>query len=138
MQIVPLMDWRQDYSVEIRSIDHQHRKIIDLINQLEQAARTSEELKAVGSVLSELLSYTRYHFKSEEALMQKCDYPALASHKAEHQALVRRVSEFQGKYEAGKLTDAHDLANFLMGWLESHILETDKKYGPYLVGKGIR
>ena len=132
------MSWRKDYSVNIISIDKQHHKMIDLINQLEDGAKAHQAPKTMGSVVSELLSYTKNHFKTEEALMRKYDYPGFASHKAEHQMLVKRVAEFQGKFKAGTLTDIHDLANFLMGWLEGHILGTDKKYSPYLVEKGVR
>ncbi len=132
------MNWREHYSVGIISIDKQHQKMIDLINQLEDVAGTHQASAILASVLSELVSYTRNHFKTEEALMEKYKYPDCASHKVEHQMLVKRVEEFQRKLETGALTDVHDLANFLMGWLESHILGTDKKYGPYLVEKGVR
>jgi hemerythrin len=132
------MNWREEFSVGITSIDRQHQKMIDLINQLEDGARTHQESKTMRSVLSELLSYTRSHFKTEEALMRTYKYPGYAQHKVEHQTLVNRVADFRRKFEAGMLTDAHDLASFLMGWLEGHILGTDKKYGPYLIEKGVR
>jgi hemerythrin len=132
------MHWREDYSVNIISIDQQHRRMIDLINQLHDAVRTNQEKKTLGSVLSQLFSYTKNHFKTEEALMRAYKYPALESHKVEHQILVKRVTDFRKKFETGTLTDAFDLVNFLMGWLEGHILGTDKKYSPFLVGKGVR
>ncbi len=133
-----VMNWREDFSVDIASVDKQHKKIIELINRLEDAASTHLEAKTVDAVLSELLTYTRNHFKDEETLMQKYLYPGLETHRAEHEALVNRVLEFRRKFDAGKLTDVHDLANFLMGWLEGHILGTDKKYSPYLADKGVR
>jgi hemerythrin-like metal-binding protein len=131
------MNWHDEYSVNIASINQQHQKMIDLINQLEDAATTHQELKVLGSVLSELLSHTKNHFKTEETLMTRYDYPGLALHRVEHETLVNRVVDFERKFEVGKLTDVHELVNFLMGWLEGHILGTDKKYGPYLVQKGV-
>ena len=132
------MNWSEEYSVDIISLDLQHQRIIELINQLERGAGMHQETKALGSVLSELLSYTKTHFKTEEALMRAHKYPGLASHEVEHRLLVNRVTEFRKKFEAGKLTDVYELVSFLEGWLESHILGTDKKYTPYLSGKGIR
>jgi hemerythrin-like metal-binding protein len=132
------MYWREELSVGITSIDRQHQKLIELINELEKAARTRQESKTLDSVLSELWFYTENHFKTEEALMQKYNYPGLKSHKVEHQALMNRVADFRRKFENGTLTDVHDLANFLMGWLEGHILVTDKKYSPHLVGSRVR
>lgn len=133
-----LMNWREEFSVGITSIDRRHQRMIDLINQLEHGARTHEESKTMRSVLSELFSYTRNHFKTEEALMRAYKYAGYASHRVEHQTLVKRVEDFRRKFEAGTLKDAHDLASFLMGWLEGHILGADKKYGPYLTEKGVR
>ncbi len=132
------MNWRDEFSVGITSIDRQHRRMIELINRLEDGVRTHQEKKNMHSVLSELVSYTRNHFKTEEALMKTYKYPGYVQHRVEHQSLVKRVVEFRRKFEAGTLTDAHDLASFLMGWLEGHILGTDKKYGPYLVEKRVR
>ena len=132
------MNWREDYSVNIVSIDKQHRRMIELINQLHDSVTPKQEKEMLGSVLSQLVSYTKNHFKTEEALMRTYKYPGLEAHKAEHQTLVKRVAGFRKRYEAGKLTDVFDLSSFLMGWLEGHILGTDKKYSPYLVAKGVR
>ena len=132
------MEWREEFSVGIASIDRQHQRMIELINQLEEGVRTHQESKTVRSVLSELVTYTTNHFRTEEALMKSYKYPGYAQHRVEHETLVDRVNDFRRKFESGTLTDAHDLASFLMGWLESHILGTDKSYGPYLVEKGVR
>lgn len=132
------MHWRDEFSVKIESIDRQHRQLIDLINQLEEGAKQHEALNTLSSVLSDLKLYTTQHFRTEETLMQKYNYPGYASHRSEHQTLIKRIQEFQGRFEAGKLVHVDELANFLMGWLEGHILATDKRYSPYLVERGVR
>jgi hemerythrin HHE cation binding domain-containing protein len=62
--------------------------------------------------------------------------PGTQAHKGEHKALVEQVLEFQKDFEAGKPGVAVALMQFLQKWLCHHIMETDKKYGPFLNEKG--
>ena len=64
--------------------------------------------------------------------------PDLAAHKKEHVGLTDQVLEVQKKYKAGSTsTLSLEVLNFLKNWLIKHIQGTDKKYGPYLNGKGV-
>jgi hemerythrin len=132
-----LMNWKEEYSVKVASIDQQHKKLVELINQLHDAMRAQKGRETIGKVLSELVSYTQSHFKSEETLMQTHKYPALEAHKLEHHMLVKKVSDFQKEVDSGKVTVTIDVMNFLRDWLQNHILGTDKKYSGFFVEKGV-
>ena len=64
-------------------------------------------------------------------------YPELGAHQAEHKALVEQVLKFQEDFQADKPGVAVALMQFLQKWLCHHIMETDKRYGPFLNEKGI-
>jgi hemerythrin-like metal-binding protein len=60
-------------------MDNQHRQLVDLLNQLENAMAKGKGKELVGKILSELIRYTQTHFSSEELLMLKHGFPDLGT-----------------------------------------------------------
>jgi hemerythrin len=48
------------------------------------------------------------------------------------------VLELEAQFKQGRVTLSLDTGTFLKNWLSSHLLGTDKKYGPFLNERGIR
>lgn len=134
---MPLMEWTQDLSVDISSIDNQHKKLISLINQLHEARLQGRGKEMVGETLTALIDYTRTHFSFEEKLFDTHGYPASASHKEEHLKLIDQVLDYKNDFAKGDLTLSTDLMIFLKDWLRNHILGVDKKYTEFLKSKGV-
>jgi hemerythrin len=132
------MSWKDEYSVKVASIDQQHKKLIDLLNQMYDGLRAQKGKDTVGRVLNELVQYTATHFQNEEQLMQSYKYPHFEAHKLEHQILVKKVVDFQTGFHAGTTSASIEVMNFLRDWLNSHILGTDKQYVPHFVSKGVK
>ncbi len=133
-----LINWNTNYSVGIAEIDDQHKKLIALINDLYDAMRRGNGKAALGRVLADLLDYTIYHFNAEERLFQKYAYPDFEEHKQMHDYLAEKVRQLKNEYEGGSPAITRDAMLFLSNWLNVHILEVDRKYGPFLNDKGIR
>ncbi len=133
-----LINWNTNYSVGIREIDDQHKKLISLINELYEAMRRGEGKAALGQVLGQMLDYTVYHFNSEERLFREYGYPDHEEHKQMHDYLSDNVRQLKAEYEAGSPAITRDAMLFLSNWLNVHILEVDKRYGPYLHSKGVQ
>ena len=91
----------------------------------------SEQLE----ILKKLADYTEFHFRYEQDLFDKFDYPETAEHVKIHENLVSQVLEFKSQFENGKASLTMDLMEFLTKWLKNHILETDKAYVPFLQEK---
>ena len=132
-----LLAWKEDFSVKVRQFDDQHRKLIELVNKLHDAMRQGKGAQVLNDVLSSLAAYTQTHFSDEERVMLQNRYPGFSDHKRSHDQLVARVRDFQREVEAGNATVSLGLMNFLKDWLLQHIQGVDRKYGPYLNGKGI-
>ena len=129
---MPIMNWNDNLSVGIDAMDTQHKKLVNLTNQLFDAMKQGKGKEVLEGVLSELVSYTQEHFSAEERLMQEHSYPALAGQKAQHQELLAQVSEFSNKLKAGELGISIDLCDFLQKWLKVHICKEDKQYGQHI------
>ncbi|MHB8578587.1 MAG: bacteriohemerythrin [Ignavibacteriaceae bacterium] len=132
-----LLNWSDEYSVKIKSIDQQHSKLVDLINQLHSAMKDGKGKEVIGKVINELISYTQVHFAHEESLMSKYSYPGYVKHKSLHDELVKQVLEIEKEIKSGKTVISQDILRFLKKWLVEHIVGTDKLYTAFMNSKGI-
>lgn len=132
-----LFPWSEAYCIKISLADTQHKKLVDLINDLHRAMITRTGKERLGKILSELVKYTEAHFKAEEGMLQANQYPGLMNQKAEHQRFTTTILDFQGKFERNELGLTIELMEFLKDWLVKHILSVDKEYVPFLHAKGV-
>ena len=132
------VEWKEDYSVGIKSIDDQHKKLLNLINQLQTAVDYSTGDQFEREALDELVNYTKTHFTFEEGLMKDNDYPDYEPHKAQHVKMIKKVEEVLAEYEKDHDTAMSNASEFLKDWLINHINGTDKEYSSYLIGKGVK
>ncbi len=121
--------WDDSYKTGIESIDIQHKKLVDLLNQLDESLNIGGDTRVVIKLLDELVEYTKYHFREEEKFMQSHQYhdKSFQEHQLVHQQFSEKIRNAQKACHANpdKVTD--ELLDFLVQWLINHILLTDKK-----------
>jgi hemerythrin len=132
-----MFEWKPEYSVHIGSIDGQHQNLFRIAGELYAAMSVGQGKAALSRILDRLVQYTAVHFAHEERLMRLHDYPDLAAHKVQHDALTRQVLAFQEEFDAGRSSMTVQLLHFLKDWLERHIAASDQKYAPYLRNKAV-
>jgi hemerythrin len=125
-QIAENLQWTPDLEIGISVIDNQHKRIVDYINELNNAIRTgsTEETRLT---LEGLLDYTITHFEFEEELQEKAGYPFLKAHQSVHQRFMKRIAAFRGRANNGE-DIANELLSMLRVWLVSHIMGDDRDY----------
>lgn len=133
-----LVTWDQSYSVSVRRMDEQHQKLFALINTLHEAMRQGKGQAVVQDTVRELAAYTVTHFRAEEELLRKANYPGLVAHRAEHQKYVAKVNQFAEDLKAGKNASSISVLGFLKDWLAEHIRRTDRSYSAYLNVQGVQ
>ncbi len=132
-----LINWNDSLSVNVKEIDLQHKKLVDMINELNEAMRIGKGKEALGKIINGLISYTATHFKNEEQYFEKLRYPDAANHKKEHIAFVKKVTDFKDGFEKNNLAVTMEVMSFLSDWLKNHIKGTDKKYSKFFNEKGL-
>jgi hemerythrin-like metal-binding protein len=130
------VDWKDEYSVGIESIDRQHKKLINLINMLQTSVDYSTGEEFEQECLAAVVDYTKTHFVYEEGLMSKYGYPDFEAHKAQHQKMIDKVNDILAAYEEHPERAMKDALDFLKQWLIRHINGTDKQYSEFLLSKG--
>jgi len=120
------LHWSSDLNTGIDVIDKQHKRIIDYLNELNDANETGDK-SATNHVLNELVDYTLTHFAFEEELQEKAGYPFIKAHKRVHEIFTKRVGEFQKRAASGEDV-APELLSMLKIWLVNHIKGDDADY----------
>lgn len=120
------LHWSSDLETGIEVIDSQHQRIVDYLNELNDANDIGNR-EATNHVLNELVDYTLTHFAFEEELQEKAGYPFLRAHKRVHEIFTKRVAEFQKRAATGENV-APELLSMLKIWLVNHIKGDDADY----------
>jgi hemerythrin len=118
--------WTSDLNTGIDVIDNQHQRIVDYINQMEDAI-ARQDRQAVGRLLDELVDYTLSHFAFEESLQEEAGYKFFKPHKAIHDTFAKRVARYQERHAAGEDV-ARQIYEMLCTWLVHHIKRDDMAY----------
>jgi hemerythrin len=131
------LTWSDSYSVGIAVLDEDHKRLLNLINQLQTAAHYHTGDTYEQESLGALVDYTRSHFQREEALMEQYGFPGLAAHRQQHQAMIDEVGKLVTAYAQDRDATIEKAISYLQTWLLNHINGTDKEYTDFLNAKGV-
>jgi len=106
-------------------VDQQHCRIYQIFYELEAADDTPGEIMLV---LDRLMSHIAVHFGTEEDLMRREEFPALATqlHQVEHRRLTESTREYVLQFHTGELASTAPLVVFLRDWLNRHVESCDR------------
>lgn len=135
---MPFIQWTNALSVGIAEIDREHQGLVAIINDLHDAMHQGKGKDALAEIINRLISYAMTHFQTEEDYFDRFGYPEATAHKAEHAAFKQKVGEFRIGFEAGAIGLSFQVMDFLSKWVQNHIQNADKKYGPFLRDMGLK
>ncbi|HHZ20157.1 MAG TPA: hemerythrin family protein [Firmicutes bacterium] len=132
-----LVEWTEDLAVGVEEIDNQHKELYKRLNSLLEACSQGKGRETISQTLAFLGEYTVSHFSAEEKLMAKHNYPEIEQHKEQHKWFVEAFMDLKKQLEeygpAGHIVIKTN--RVLVGWLNSHIRNIDKKLGLFLQDK---
>jgi hemerythrin len=129
------LKWSDRYSVQVVEIDEQHKKLISLINEMYDAMQVGKGREIIDNVIDEFVDYTDYHFNTEERLLLQYGYPSYADHKEMHDHIAKKARELKKTLDNGNKPSNIDVMLLMINWLNTHILEEDRKYIFYIAPK---
>ena len=125
---VEAIPWKNEYNITIKSIDDQHKVLVDLMNELNNAMLYEKGKSEIMRIVKGLVDYTEYHFNYEEGLLKKHGYEDLENHKKLHVKFVDQIKDVQRELEKGEKEMSKEILDFLKNWLIKHIMGIDTKY----------
>jgi hemerythrin len=127
--------WDKSMSVGVETLDHDHKRLLELFNELLSSGIANRSKEDLSRLLQELADYTETHFSREELCMEKGGYPDIEAHKQAHRYFVDEVERQKAEFsDSDAVMLRIDLILLLKEWLLEHIQGVDKKYTPYVAG----
>ncbi|MBE9536742.1 MAG: hemerythrin family protein [Proteobacteria bacterium] len=126
---MPLIEWDDSkLSVGIELIDTQHKKWVDIMNELDEAILSMKGQKVLEKIFAEMVDYVHYHFAEEEKLMEEGAYASLDEHKRMHSIFREHIKKYQKGFQSGDLVLCSQVMSTLKSWLQGHIMVEDRKF----------
>lgn len=129
--------WTERLAVGVAEIDAQHQELyrrVDLFLRALDERRGRSELRPLVTYLDQ---YVCTHFAAEQQMMELSGYAALGDHMAEHHWFEEEYCRLAERLEQEgvSLDLAQALVWLLVGWLDYHLEQTDRKLGAHLAAR---
>lgn len=123
-----LIAWRPEFETGIADVDHEHRELVDLINELHAALEAGASKDEVAKFLGEVFARISAHFALEETIMRKHRYDEYVEHKADHEKLLDDIRDIMDAHAADAYFDYRDaLASAVRDWFVEHFKTKDAR-----------
>ena len=120
-----LIEWKEEFSVGVPSVDLEHRQLIDLINDMHDLAGSKASAEKVLMMLGEIFAQISAHFALEERFMRETRYPHYAAHKDDHEALLDELRDIMDRVEDDGSYAEATLSRELGDWFTNHFRTHD-------------
>jgi len=133
------MAWDDSLSIAVTMFDDEHKDLIQIVNDLHDSFMRNATRYELERICDRLIEHIVMHFRHEEMYFEDWQYPDRVQHTASHRQLRRQLVEYRAQILAAPPPDqAAELFAKLKIWLIQHIVNEDRKYGTFLVQRGLR
>ncbi len=127
------MRWKDDYKIGLPAVDSQHKRLFEIIKQLNESLRAGLKGSDVEKLFVSLDQYKTRHFQLEEKYMEECNYPGLTEQQQAHAYFMARFNELGKELSQTGMTPAivQAIKSELAEWLKEHVTGLDMNFGKY-------
>ncbi len=122
---MPDYTWQEFLRIGVDELDDQHKRLLDIANDFQDALRSGRDRQAVHEAARALRAYAGEHFTAEERYMASIAFPGLEEHRQRHEELLRKAAGFVDTLQAGGDVAARDMDVFIKTWILNHVLALD-------------
>lgn len=133
-----LIEWKNAYSVGIKQIDEQHKKLFAHINNLYSSMTEGKDKQILEALLNDLAEYVYYHFGVEEKYFEEFNYEEKKNHVLQHKMYTDKIKSFQEAHKNNQNFLSFEIIDFLENWILEHVTGEDKKYTKCFNSNGIK
>ena len=126
--------WSGAFSCGVKVIDDQHKKLLNMINEMYAHITGSEEAdnNYLLNITHETVKYIKTHFATEEKIMIATRYHDFIAHKKVHDSFILTIISIISDISDGRKISLFSFTKFLKNWIYSHITVMDRCYFEHL------
>ncbi len=131
---MPGLTWNDSLKLWIEVIDAEHETLLAMLNHTTEPDGALVTARDGTELIDRLLLFVTDHFRHEEEVMVKINYPDFESHRRAHIKLREQARFFKTVLiEEGDPALARiELAGFLSDWLANHLVQVDLLMAPHI------
>jgi hemerythrin len=122
-----LIKWRKEFETGVPDVDHEHRELVNLINNLHGEIVNGSDRARIAEFLGEVFAKIAAHFALEESIMRKHHYDEYEVHKAEHEALLDEIRDIMDDAESVGGNCEAELSKTVRDWFVNHFKSKDAR-----------
>ena len=133
-----MIKWDDAYSTGVTTIDEQHKRLFEFVNDLQGAVQETEIDKTlILRVLDFFEKYAVEHFGKEETCMYRFKCPIAQTNQIAHQNFIETYTHYRGllNKEGASRQLFSAISSWIEGWLMNHICKIDVQLRPYVKAK---
>jgi len=115
-------------------VDGQHRHVFEILKDLIAACEDDTATPKLKETLAILADFTETHFKDEEDLQLRYNYPGYAKHKRIHEEFKDTISDiiYRFKENGSSRQLSGEVSRVVVRWMIGHIRSEDKRLCKYI------
>jgi hemerythrin len=123
-----LIEWRREFETGVAEVDHEHKELVELLNELHAKLGAGASQEEVSAFLGEVFAKISAHFALEETVMRKHQYDEYLAHKSDHEKLLDDLRDIMDNVEAGEFLDYEvALGHAVRDWFVNHFKTRDAR-----------
>ncbi len=127
------------YEIEVETIDTDHRRLVNIINEITQAIDDKRE-EECARLVPDFVTFSKQHFAREEALLVQNGYPGVEKHREHHASLEGKMNTMLALAERVVESAAarDELRKELIFFLMDDVINEDMDFKSFLVDAASR
>ena len=125
-------EWLDEFNVNVKFIDEQHRYFFKVLKELEEMVKSGTCRENISGIFFSLVHYFDNYLIREEIYFKGLSYTGLKEHHQKHNTFVAGIINLKDDYASGQENVCENLLNFLTEYFHEHILDYDKQAAEYL------
>lgn len=125
-----MLEWSDKYLIGVERIDLEHETFFGLVQDFEKARVRNASKKELLGILNEIALYAKFHFCSEENIMEAMGYPDLDEHRNKHLQLIEVLSNNILGLTLDRISP-EKIQELLLDWFFHHTTTDDKKIAEF-------
>lgn len=126
------IQWDKSIKVNVPKIDKQHKKMVDITNQLHRFVEANDSTQ-IKKNLKILVDDLKIHFDTENKLMTESKLPYFISHKLEHDRFFHKMNGLYLNVKTGKQKLTMDNLKSIKIWFFNHMDFKDRVLADHII-----